>query len=172
MPNDLISRAEAKAAIATRIDVVEEAERSCRSQGLVKHAAGLHSNACGMRMALDELDAVPAAEGRCGELRAWLVAEIDRLQRQGLRYGHAHSLREAAILMQIVGRMDLIYSPPAGEKAEGARQYDEHGQPICNHCGKKTNRDYAKHVKLQCWNCGLYMPDLTSRADAAQRERE
>lgn len=61
---------------------------------------------------------------------------------------------------------------PAAEGQRAERQYDEHGQPVCSHCNAKTNRAYAKHVKLQCWSCGGYLPDLTSRGDAAQHEGE
>lgn len=33
-------------------------------------------------------------------------------------------------------------------------ELDEHGQPICEKCGKKTNAHYAHNPWIPCWNCG------------------
>jgi hypothetical protein len=62
------------------------------------------------------IDALPAAEDKRWEnLRTWLAAEVDRLQCHGLRYGTAHAQKKAAILIQVIGQMDSLSSPPPSD---------------------------------------------------------
>jgi hypothetical protein len=54
------------------------------------------------------------------------------------------------------------------KEASVVRRLDEHGQAICEHCGAKTNKHYAAHKNLPCWNCGRIM--LPPRAPELDRD--
>ena len=42
---------------------------------------------------------------------------------------------------------------------------DEHGQAICPHCSRTTNKAYSNHPHLICWNCGGEMWDRREKAN-------
>ncbi len=55
---------------------------------------------------------------------------------------------------KIVRRFDFWLHRPR------VRVLDDYGQPLCWNCHERTNKAYAKHRKLICWNCGASFPDL------------
>lgn len=40
------------------------------------------------------------------------------------------------------------------------RVLDQFGCPVCGKCGERTNRHYANHAVLQCFNCGTFFPPV------------
>jgi hypothetical protein len=107
-------------------------------------------------------------------IQDWSDRLAPTLSRKEYRDGVVNGMKNAMGLIDclmatvFVVKGEGASAPPAAERRPAVeRQYDEHGQAVCNHCNMKTNRAYAKFAKLQCWSCGNYFTDLTS-GDAAQ----
>lgn len=187
MPDDLISRAEAKAAIDSMLQRRQKTLGKFRTGTLLRdvYKGGVDA----LKSALTALDAVPAAEGRWETLRKWLPVVAEDWDRAGMP-------QKKFAVAYIIDKMDQIDaviaapSPPAGEKAEGAPALIR-AKPRKNAGHAWMWRAGSMWVPLQgTYNrvsrelfdvdrasstpaaLALYDADLTSRGDAAQRERE
>jgi hypothetical protein len=164
MPNDPISR-EAVTKLLT------DEMKACKEDGAIGAA-----NTCHMLLA--KISALPAAEGRWEKAMQRAKENFEFLAKGAHTAEERASYEDAASLLD--DYMDEARSsPPAGEKAEGAERH-QRARPvsqsqlldIANQAREAVERA-AIEAKETCDAIRTQVDaDLTSRSDAAQRERE